>query len=598
MVAKPRTDQLMPAITRLLVDLTQILGDKREYSDEEYLEVARKSPIIRPALQALSLLVIAEFDAYTHEDEKIQDFIRKQFEQMRGSLALSIEELTSFYAFGRAVSQWGIEDRGGEWSLIDIQILDPVNYEFMGRLGAVEKLRVYVGGSESFKEVPYGGDDGRLIHLINGRSLCFRDPDGVPALDAVMASWQAWKIIMGEMVVAGQRQATPLLVGYSDSNSRVPLVDSTGTPLVDGDGNTLMVSAPNAMLDQLAALDNRSVLSTDINNRIEALSATAGSEFFVNALKYLQQMQLLGLMMPESILTATGVGDSNLNAGQRDTLGQLVASLASQIKEALLEQVVRKLIVWNFGDQDSYGEFPSPETDDTNKVEVFNALVQAVSQGFFSPADLDVINKGRELVGLPEMAQEELDAQQEAANPMASGPDLAAASGAFDQTQTETPPPDQQPTEQTAQGPDMTAVAEGFARKILEEDMGNMIIVNGGIHYNGHPSETYSATSEEDAQPPDMTAVAQGFALIPDGDYFATNPDFDPEIAAEWLDIVRAEINRQVDAITDYQVLEDGTVILAAVDGPRQLAIRISADSTQIEQKVLNAKQLQASGVG
>ena len=403
--AGPRQDSLLPAVTRLLQDLLTVISDNREYSDEEYLECARKSPIVRPGLQALSLLVVNEFGDYTHPDEEIQDFIRKQFEQMRGSLALSIEELTSFYALGRAVSQWGIENREGQWSLIDIQILDPENYEFMGRVGAIEKLRVYVGGVTGFVEVPFAGDDGRFLHLINGRNLAFRDPDGIPALDSVMAAWQAWKILLSEMVVAGQRQATPLLVGYAPTAVRVP------TGEVDGSGNDVTVSAVEALLGQLELTDNRSVLSTDIENRIEAISSQAGAEFFVAALGYLQQIQLLGLCMPESILTATGVGDSNLNAGQRDTLAQLVASLANQIKEVLLEQVVRKLITWNYGDQDSYGEFPSPEVDSTDRIALLNALVNAVTQGVFSAADLDVINHARELAGLPDVDQVELDQQ-------------------------------------------------------------------------------------------------------------------------------------------------------------------------------------------
>jgi hypothetical protein len=274
-------------------------------------------------------------------------------------------------------------------------------------VGAIEKLRVYVGGVTGFVEVPFAGDDGRFLHLINGRNLAFRDPDGVPALDSVMAAWQAWKILLSEMVVAGQRQATPLLVGYAPTAVRV----ATGE--VDGSGNDITVSAVEALLGQLELTDNRSVLSTDIENRIEAISSQAGAEFFVAALGYLQQIQLLGLCMPESILTATGVGDSNLNAGQRDTLAQLVASLANQIKEVLLEQVVRKLITWNFGDQDSYGEFPSPEVDSTDRIALLNALVNAVTQGVFSAADLDVINHARELAGLPDVDQVELDQQQQ-----------------------------------------------------------------------------------------------------------------------------------------------------------------------------------------
>lgn len=74
--------------------------------------------------------------------------------------------------------------------------------------------------------------------------------------------------------------------------------------------------------------------------------------------------------------------------------------------------------------------------------------------------------------------------------------------------------------------------------------------------------------------------------------------DFDPEIAAEWLRLIQQEINSQADAVTNYEVLEDGTVLIAALDGPKQLEIRINSDMREISQKVINAKQLmEAEGV-
>lgn len=128
--------------------------------------------------------------------------------------------------------------------------------------------------------------------------------------------------------------------------------------------------------------------------------------------------------------------------------------------------------------------------------------------------------------------------------------------------------------------------------------MGSMVIINGGINYGGAPTPETEPESEDLADGPELEEVADSFSLLPSLDTYARNPDFDPEIADEWLQLIRQEINRQADAVTDYEVLEDGTVIIAAVDGPRQLAIKISPDFKEISQRIVNAKELMATGRG
>ena len=375
--------------------------------------MATTSPVIGSALQVIALMAVEGLGDYTHPDENIQAFIRTNFEQMAGSLALSIEELMSAYPLGYAVSQWGIEQRDGQWMLQDIQILHPADYHFEGKRGKIESIKWRGSGDEV--AIPYGGEDGRVIHCVNARHLSFRSPTGIATLKRINAAWKAWKIVVGEMLVAAQRQATPILAGYSDSAVSVPLYGPDGrTPLVDeATGEPVVVPAPVALLEQLSNLDNRSVISTDLQNKIEAIASQVGGDFFFKALTYLQQLQLMGLIFPETILTSTGVGDSNLNKGQRTTLGQVIESLLSQIKESLIENCIRWLIYWNFGEQESYGSFVVPEDDDTNRIELFAALNNAVSSGWFSAADLEVLNKGRELVGLP--AKEAIDAVPEPA---------------------------------------------------------------------------------------------------------------------------------------------------------------------------------------
>jgi hypothetical protein len=395
------SDKLLPAIKSLIADLLAEVASDDTNTIADYLDLAKTSPIVGSALQVITQLAVLQLGEYTHPDEEIQQFMRMNFERMRGSLALSLEELMSVFPFGYAASQWGVDQAGGEYRLIDIQILNPADYSFEGKLGAIEN--VVVRGGTKDERIPYSGEDGRIIHVTNQRHLTFRDPFGVAALRRVMAAWKAWKIVIGEILVAAQRQATPILVGYSDSQITVPLLDAAGAPVLDAENNPVVIQAPTAMLAQLQSLDNRSVISTDITNRIEALQQQTNGTFLIELCRLLQQLQLMGLLFPESILTATGVGDSNLNTGHRSTLGLIINSLVGQIKEVILENPVRRLITWNKGDSvTDFGSFPEPESEETleQRSALLAALTNAVQQGFMSAADQRLVDRGYELLGM------------------------------------------------------------------------------------------------------------------------------------------------------------------------------------------------------
>lgn len=415
---QPIAGKLAAAINELVDDLVRDIERDDRNSIDDYLDMVTTSPIIGPAIEVFTLLLAEYWGDYTNTEETHQAFIRQNFEQMRGSLLLSVSELVSVKPFGYATSERSVWDKPDGWMLDDIQILHPSHYVFEGtRSEGVTGVKYR---SASGSDIPIPRD--RLVHVVNQRHLAFRRPTGVADCKRAIAAWKAWKIVVNEMLVAGQRQAVPIIVGYTQPGE-VPLYSADGrTPLRDADNNPVTIPATKAMLDQLENIDNRAIVSTDIGNRIEALAQQTDGRFFFEALKILQQMQLLGLLIPGSILTVTGVGDSELNKGQQKTLNSTLRSTKNQIVEEILERVVRPLLLWNYGVQATkdLGNFAEPKIESEDQVALLNAITNAVENptgGGFLPADLDTINRGRELAGIPsiETLPQRMKANTEAA---------------------------------------------------------------------------------------------------------------------------------------------------------------------------------------
>jgi hypothetical protein len=389
---------LTPAIEALVYELvTEIEPRRLSWEDIQSL---LKCPPVKACITTITLLGLSYLGEYSHKNKKITDFIQKSFEQMQGSLAIAFGQLFSAVYVGHAVAEWAPRDGGKQWALDSINILKPGTFTFLGTRGNIDAVRYH--GSKQI-DIPYS----QILHIIHNNHLAFNDPGGVADLESAEAAVKAWRIILSEMVIAGSRQATPQTVGYYDPDQPgTPEVDAEGNPRLDVTGEQVIKTPQREMVEALSDWDNQSVAVTSSKNKIEAIAATASPAFFTETLRILHKLIFLSFLMPESAIeiVGTGTGDSNLNAGQMALLNQVVRQLAEQIKEVFLEKMIRPLIEWNFGaNQDSWGEFVVGEPEEVQRIELFNALVSALSQQIFSIDDLNVINKLYELARLPQV---------------------------------------------------------------------------------------------------------------------------------------------------------------------------------------------------
>lgn len=390
---KPKAGLLSPHVAQIVADILAEVSREDTIPVAEYIEMLQTSPVIGAAVELKVLISLQKMGAYTNTDDKYKDFIVKNFEVMRGSLQLSIMELYSVGPIGFACAEWAPIQRDGSWMLDRIQILDPRKYTFYGKGGEVE--HILYAGEDGDIIVPYD----RVIHLTNQAHIAFGSVYGVAECKRAYAAYKAWKIVVAAALIAARRRGEPIMIGFADPSEQVSIGQND-------DGSIAYVNGTQALADSLQDLENNSVMATSVANRVEMIAAAEG-DLILSVLKVLEQYQLLAFLVPESILTASGIGDSNLNTGHRSTLDATITATVNQIKERLIEDVVRPLLVWEFGEKvESFGEFAVGDAQpEDGAIDILKVLIDAVYNNVFSAQDLDVINRMRTLAGLPSVTE-------------------------------------------------------------------------------------------------------------------------------------------------------------------------------------------------
>jgi hypothetical protein len=404
-----RAGRIAPEVSRLVYDMISEISEITEDSISLRLSLLKENPILGTVLSVKTLLALKSLGEYTNPDKDIEAFIRENFRNMNGSFQWSFAEMYAAEALGYSFVERSVRSRGGQWVLESLRAVDPRHYKFIGqggKKGRVTGIRYKLPGTYGV-DIPIE----KGCHIVNSRELCYGDPYGVPNLARAMSATRAWKILMGQMLTAGQRQATGIIVGYAPSNQAVPLLKSDGTPMTDDAGDIVTIPAPDALGNQLINLENGSIISTDTQNKIEMLSQQTDGAFFFQAIALCERLMMLGMLFPNTLLStvdSTGgisSGDSNLNSGHMEIMRLLTESANRQIEEEIINKVVRPLVDWNFGMQLNYGKFQESEHDKESRLELLDILVRSINAQLISSEDQDAIDRARELAGLPSTSE-------------------------------------------------------------------------------------------------------------------------------------------------------------------------------------------------
>lgn len=378
---------------------------------EDLIEMINRDPVVSSSVELKALRATIALGDYKHSNKKIERFINSNFELMQGSLTNCIGKLSHAMPLGFSVAEVVFHTNyRKQWFLKELNVLDPRFVKFKGANGVITHV-VYDDGEGGNKYIPYN----QCIHITGGFTTNFDDPFGVAEAQRAYPYYKAKQLILAEMVIAAKNNATGIWVGFTDTAQDVRLYGPDGKVINDETGSPAVESSAFNLMKQLTNLENSSVLVTDLKNRIESRQLSSGEQFWNLAITLLDNQITRAFNIPSLTFSegSSALGQSNLSLQHKNILDSAVEAIVLQIKDNLLEKVVRPLIWLNYGPSESYGDFSQKAVADPSTVSVqIQNLVNASSLGLVDANSADVKKKIYELLDLGELTDEQIQLSQ------------------------------------------------------------------------------------------------------------------------------------------------------------------------------------------
>lgn len=287
--------------------------------------------------------VINFLGSYTNEDKEIEEFVNTNFENLDESFELVLERLLFYQkAYGFAVGELVWKSIGDRWYLKRIVPLPPSTLIFKYENNELVSVKQSAG-----KEVEIPVE--KLIILREG----FK-PYGESVLQSIYRAWKFKSVLFKFWAIAMERYASPVLLGKTaDPNKLDDLL------------NSLQLLWSNGVM----AVSNDVEIST-----LEAKNSIA--EPFESAIEYANVLIYRGLLLPQLLAGVKDTGSYSLGEVHMQLFLSTIKQQAKKLANELLDQVVARIIEYNYGPVDNYGKFLEKEE---LTVEDKSRLAQTVS---------------------------------------------------------------------------------------------------------------------------------------------------------------------------------------------------------------------------
>lgn len=364
-------------IMQLLGSLDQPIRNTDQFR-QFYKQMLEEDESVGTGLEYLAGRVVSKIGEFSHDDPRIKALVDHCIESVRGTMTeIRKDILRNSFAFGFGVAEFTIKSEGGLWVLSSMPVYDPSTISF--------KMARFPDNSYGIGTVVQKSGMGQDIEIPAGKCLIKthgngNSPYGHSLLRRCYRWWAFKRAVPKLWAVALERYGMPLLHGKADA-------ESTGRKLEEA----------------LANINSKAYIVTNNNSDVQAVGAPGGdiSSGYLAADELCDKKIYRALFLPALLASGENGGSYSLGRVHLELFNATAVSLAEEYIDCELEQLWRPLIEWNFGPQESYGEFAITDSIPAEERKTLSEmLLNMANAGAVDPdSDREWM---REVLGLPE----------------------------------------------------------------------------------------------------------------------------------------------------------------------------------------------------
>lgn len=391
------------------------------------------------AVQFRILMITSKIGEYHHDNPEIKKFVNGYLKKMKGpTWQEAIGAILSSTAFGFSISEvnWRLNN---DLQKVPYQICTyhPSTIAFevdeSGRItedGVLQYVTQYTQASNPnnfWSKITYGYavknpfttptdrlmpnrvpfvynfglvriPRNKCVHHVNLPMFSFGSPYGKTAVRTAHLAWQLKVFFMKQMGIAGKRNATPALWGTAPMNQIKLQVKQP-------DGKTVEMTPTEALRAMLAdrETDDAVITGPEANGyKITALANAANLDQYLNVINALNVWIFRCFLLPSLVMTDGSAGSRSLGDKHFDTVDKISSADARQFGETIINDVIERSIVENFGEQDDYGHFTQRPQSIEERQRLQSMFSDGVNSGIlktYVPNDMSFM---RSSLGYPE----------------------------------------------------------------------------------------------------------------------------------------------------------------------------------------------------
>lgn len=349
-------------------------------------------------VEILTLAVMSRLGEYTHKNKQITDFVHEQFERINGSIYWVVEEILSALWAGFSLGEIVVDYIDGKIQLVDIQFIHPSIISFKLHTEGIMKNRV--------KEVVLTGSSGIGIDepvsiekfILYTHRRRFGNPYGMSRFKAIYPVYHFKMGMLAAWAKTMDKYGSSPSVAEVDGDLNEEIVDPNGEVMTYGQYIT-------GFLNTLQAGSSIAIPSGVKVTPLQ-LARSLGQDFDL-VMRFCDKMEFRGMLVPSLVADNSDKGAYSQSKTHFDTFVLGLDMLIQDVSEVILDQFISRIVSWNFGDQDDWGEFQYKEFDPETGKLFAEIISSATDKGYITPDLYDDMQHVRDKLSMPGMSRSE-----------------------------------------------------------------------------------------------------------------------------------------------------------------------------------------------